>query len=102
MDKPQSGVGLSIRVPEELLARLNHVAGMNGRQRSEEVRAAIELHILQTMASYLDTDAGRAELGDDLEETRAHIRREVERWYWINHVGPRGAGHTLARSYFPN
>lgn len=102
MENKRSGLPLSLRVPHELLARLNHVSAMNGRQRSEEVRAALELHILESMSAYLDTDAGAAELGDQLEETRAHIRREVARWRWINYIGPRGAGHSLARSYCPS
>lgn len=99
--KPQ-GRPVSLRVPSELDDRLTHVAAMNGRTRSEEVRAALELHALEVMRAYLDSRAGALELGDELEATKAHVAREIERWRFINYIAPRGIGHAAARSYVPN
>lgn len=99
--KPQ-GKPVSLRVPSELDDRVTQIARMNGRGRSEEIRAALEMHCLSTMAAYLDTRAGALELGDELEATKAHVAREVERWRWICYIGPRGVGHAAARAYTPN
>lgn len=83
-------------------SRLDFISRLNGRGPSEELRCAFELHALETMRAYCDTPAGAAELGDNLQRTREHVAREIERWRSIAYVLPRGSTHPAISSYVPN
>lgn len=90
-------VQLSVRVPRQAAARLSDLATHHGRTRSEEIRAALEIHDARATLAYLKTGHAADALGADVARREQARARALLRRIEASCFGPRPAFPLLDR-----